>query len=335
VVEVRVHDRTLAEDQVVRIPPDQLRGLLEKGVAGHPGFALEPQTAALPGGYRLRLDVEMQGIQGTEKGKASVLLAAELRPVSDAADQPALGTQTLRERVYELDKVMRLQAVYQELTREALGEVLRVLGLEARLRSASPAQILHAIRSGRIDELDEGFTARVDLWLPVSLPGLILLMGDLGLVASVGGLAMTEASPTASATDGADVREMAIKAAALRRLREAVPALLEVLVAEPRVRIQDLCLGALAEIKDPRAVPVLIPFSRKGEPDRLRKVIGVVGQIGGVEARAFLETLADGHEDPDLQKLARETMSQLRLQPGTTIVPRPAPGVPDGGSGAP
>lgn len=317
VVSLSLRDRTATSDQIVRFRPAELREIVLGQLRQQPGFHVqEGGSPRDPAAHRLKIDVELQSLVGTEKGKASVLVALDLARIAAPPDEPGYLGNTLQERVYKVEELRSLRTLYRTLLEQALAEVLRGIALEARLRAAPAALVAHAIRTSRVDELDQGWTGQVDVWQPVALPAQLTLLGDVGLPAIATQLLLGWSAPAAAGTEGADIRELAIKIAALRRLRGTVPALVATLEQERRERVRDLCLGALAEIRDERAVPALTRYSKFGDLERIRKVIGVLGQIGGTEARAFLEMTADSHDDEDIQKLARETLARL---------PRPAP----------
>jgi hypothetical protein len=50
----------------------------------------------------------------------------------------------------------------------------------------------------------------------------------------------------------------------------------------------------------------------------MAKILDAVGQIGGDEARAYLDFVSSGHEVPEVRALARAALERLeRRQPGT------------------
>lgn len=313
IVRFKLLDRTSPNDQVVRLTPAEMRKILVRLLGELGGYTMDlggsPRGAKA---HALTVHVELQSIVGTEKGKAAVLVSLELKSLAAGSDDPGYVRNALSEKVYRTDKIQNLKAVYENLLRRAAGEMLRQMSIESRLRTAPPSLVAHAIRSSRIDELDQGWTGRVDVWQPALLVGLLTAEGDVGLPAAMTALILGWSTPDTGTGEGADVREMSIKTAALRRLKAAVPEIVKVLKRDRRQRIRDLCLGALAEIRDPGAVLALTQYARLGDVQRLRKVIGVVGQIGGKEARAFLEITADGHEDEEIKTLARETLARLK-----------------------
>jgi len=107
-----------------------------------------------------------------------------------------------------------------------------------------------------------------------------------------------------------DLRSEAIRDAALRRDKDAVPALIELLSVEDRAT-RDLALGALVEIGDRRAVKPITHLARFQDVAELPKVIDAVAALGGDEARAYLEFVISTHEDAEIRALAKEALGRL------------------------
>jgi HEAT repeat protein len=118
--------------------------------------------------------------------------------------------------------------------------------------------------------------------------------------------------------DAADprVRERAIVVLGERRTTEAVPALLRRL-SDPEPRVVDRAVGALALLRDPRAVGPLIDLSRRRSAREQARFARLIGDIGGDEARGYLETLAVGASEPEVRRAAAEALAEL-------TAPRPA-----------
>jgi hypothetical protein len=114
--------------------------------------------------------------------------------------------------------------------------------------------------------------------------------------------------------DDPRVREAAIRVVGDRRSPQAVPALIARL-GDPRRDLADRAAGALAQIRDPRAVGPLIDFSRRtADAAHTARFARVVGDIGGAEARGYLQTLESGHADPRVRAAAREALSELEAR---------------------
>ncbi len=104
---------------------------------------------------------------------------------------------------------------------------------------------------------------------------------------------------------------LAIEICAARRIREAVPALIGLLRHTDR-RIADRVIGALVTLGDRRAVKPLTKLAKFRDSGRLAQVIDGIGSLGGRDAKAFLEFLADAHADPNIRDLARGALARMR-----------------------
>ena len=90
-----------------------------------------------------------------------------------------------------------------------------------------------------------------------------------------------------------------------RQLRGAAPTLRSLLETEDL----ELLLGviaALGRLRDPDAVDPLIELISRRHRELTEQVLPVLGEIGSLEARHYLETVATGHESAAVQRLARE-----------------------------
>jgi HEAT repeat protein len=121
------------------------------------------------------------------------------------------------------------------------------------------------------------------------------------------------------ASDG-KLRDLAVQALADRRSPAAVPALVARL-KDPDPEVADRAVGALAQIGDPRAVLPLIELTRRREGPFVAQIVRIIGDIGGDEARAYLETVRTGHPDPDVRDAAGKALSDLRRRPRAGDVP--------------
>jgi HEAT repeat protein len=102
----------------------------------------------------------------------------------------------------------------------------------------------------------------------------------------------------------------AVEIAGLRRAREAVPALIELLRHQDE-QISDRAIGALVAIGDRAAVKPLTRLSSFQDTARMAKVLDAIGSLGGQEARDYLEFVSSGHEDADIRNLAAEALERM------------------------
>ena len=107
-----------------------------------------------------------------------------------------------------------------------------------------------------------------------------------------------------------DMRLEAIRVAAARKLRDEVPSLVA-LLSDDEETIRDAALGALVELRDPRAVPALTKTKSMKDGREMRKIIDALASIGGQEATDYLSFVADAHEDEEIRKMAKAALFRL------------------------
>lgn len=106
------------------------------------------------------------------------------------------------------------------------------------------------------------------------------------------------------------VREFALRVLAERRHPAAAPLLIRQLQDENPQEVRR-AIGALAEMKARSAVPALIDLMKDREIGFAQEVVYAIGEIGGTEAEAYLFTVAQGHDQPDVQSAARQALDTL------------------------
>jgi hypothetical protein len=149
------------------------------------------------------------------------------------------------------------------------------------------------------------------------------LGGAAGRAAAGLALALAEASkPDAEVLrdlESADpkVRDLAVQVLAERRNPAALPGLVARL-KDPDPELVDRAVGALARLRDPRAVPPLIELTRRREGAYVAQLVRIVGDIGGADAEAWLETLRAGHPDEEVRDAAARALADLRRRPAAT-----------------
>lgn len=106
---------------------------------------------------------------------------------------------------------------------------------------------------------------------------------------------------------------------ALRVLSErGNPAVTEALIDRLK-KAEDLnqvrrVMGALAELREQKAVKTLIELTRGQDPSFVREVVFALAQIGGDEATAYLFTVAQGHDDPVLREAAQQALNEIKAR---------------------
>lgn len=117
--------------------------------------------------------------------------------------------------------------------------------------------------------------------------------------------------------DGGTGRLEAIRLVGERRLKELGPRLFPLLHDDDE-EVRDAALGAVLQLKDRRAVPVLTRGRDLQDRRELRKVIDALGVLGGQEAEEFLSFVADTHDDPEIKRMAHQALSRLGRDAGGT-----------------
>ncbi len=106
------------------------------------------------------------------------------------------------------------------------------------------------------------------------------------------------------------VREFALRVLADRRNPAAAPLLIRQLQEEDAQTVRQ-AMGALVEMKARAAVPALIELVKDREIGFVQEVVFAIGEIGGIEAEAYLFTVAQGHDQPDVQAAAQQALDTL------------------------
>ncbi|ATB38401.1 PBS lyase [Cystobacter fuscus] len=106
------------------------------------------------------------------------------------------------------------------------------------------------------------------------------------------------------------VRDFALRVLAERRNPAAAPMLLRQLQDED-LQVARQAMGALVEMKESSAVPALIELVKERDVGFMQEVVFAIGEIGGAEAEAYLFTVAQGHDQPDVQAAAQQALDTL------------------------
>lgn len=106
-----------------------------------------------------------------------------------------------------------------------------------------------------------------------------------------------------------EVQLEAVDACGERKLGACTDPLIA-MVRKDDLELRDRAVGALGKIGDKRAVRPLTEVSKFGELDELPKVLDAVAQIGGAEARAYLEFVAAGHDRKEMRELAKKQLER-------------------------
>jgi len=110
------------------------------------------------------------------------------------------------------------------------------------------------------------------------------------------------------------LRDLAVQVLAERRNPAALPGLAARL-KDPDPEVVERAVGALARLRDPRAVGPLIELTRRREGPFVAQLVRIIGDIGGADAEAYLETLRAGHPDAEVRDAAARALVDLRRRP--------------------
>jgi hypothetical protein len=253
-----------------------------------------PSDAGAPGAVvRVRADVALDGAEVEDKGvaRAAVRLRFDTRP----SDAPGAIEEDLAgegEQVYPIHGKRAAKA--------------RGAKAHPTVENAPPAPGLEEKRAlfARLalrvaGDLIDGFAAREKL-----------------------ATAPESAIRAALRADGGELQEQAIRIAGERKLRDEVPALLD-LLDNPNESVRDAALGALIQIGDRRAVTALTKSRSLHDRREMRKIIEAIATLGGDEALDYLSFVAASHDDEEIRALAAAAKQRLeRHQQATADKPR-------------
>jgi hypothetical protein len=122
---------------------------------------------------------------------------------------------------------------------------------------------------------------------------------------------MPEEAIAALDSKDVDVRVWALAVVGNRELTDAMDAVVERLEAETEEE-RDGAIGALVAMKDRRAVAALTRLADFQDHELMRRVLDAVASLGGDEALDYLEFVASGHPDEEIQSLASGALRRLK-----------------------
>ncbi len=280
-----------------------LLALFHRAVADTPGirFGQSSRCPAARATLQVRLSRRPLG-QG--KVRITVLLGIEISPLGGRTrTYRAVAERTVREEEPGRD----LLRVYER----GLRDLLRYPAAEHALASAPPHVVAAALLAGSLDPSRATELRRARSLAMDAAKGIQALFGPVAALAvPVTGQLERIVGPPLTQFER-DVREMAIRTAGRRRLRELLPELLELFQYVRRAPPRFVVLDAIVDIGDPRAVPLLTELASYDDPDELGPVVEAVARLGGPKAKSFLQFLADGHPDERIRAMARSALRTI------------------------
>ncbi len=255
---------------------DELRARLAASGLFTPADAGAPSAVV-----RVRADVALDGAEVEDKGvaRAAVRLRFDTRP----SDAPGAIEEDLAgegEQVYPIQGKVAAKARGAK-AHPGVGSAPAEPGPEEK-------RALFARLALRVaGDLIDGFAARQKL-----------------------ATAPESAIRAALRADGGELQEQAIRVAGERKLRDEVPALLD-LLDNPSESVRDAALGALIQIGDRRAVTALTKSRSLHDRREMRKIIEAIATLGGDEALDYLSFVAASHDDEEIRALAAAAKQRL------------------------
>ncbi|MBK7864824.1 MAG: HEAT repeat domain-containing protein [Archangiaceae bacterium] len=116
-------------------------------------------------------------------------------------------------------------------------------------------------------------------------------------------------------------RDYALSLLAERKNPAALEPLIEKLKADDLDQVRR-AIGGLLDLKDPRAVPALIEASRARDDMFQREIVFALGALGGDEAEAYLQIIAEGHDQPLMRASAQQALDELHARRDGGLVRR-------------
>jgi HEAT repeat protein len=271
---------------------DRLQDELRARLAAS-GLFTPPDGGAAGAVVRVRADVALDGAEVEDKGvaRAAVRLRFDTRP----SDAPG---------AIEEDLAGEGEQVYPIRGKPGAAKVRGAKG-RAGSESSSPAP---------------GAQEKRELFARLALR----VAGDL-----IDGFASREKLATAPESaihaalraDGGELQEQAIRVAGERKLRDEVPALLD-LLDNPSESVRDAALGALIQIGDRRAVTALTKSRSLHDRREMRKIIEAIATLGGDEALDYLSFVAASHDDEEIRALAAAAKQRLERHQAAADKPK-------------
>lgn len=140
-------------------------------------------------------------------------------------------------------------------------------------------------------------------------------MGDEALLEALAESAAWYSTPPRDAADALaresgdrwDALLPMLREAMRRRLAGAAPSLRAHLAADD-LDVLLVAIAGLGQLRDAEALNPLTELIGRRHPELTAQVLPVIARIGTAEARLYLQTVADAHDDPGVRRLARELL---------------------------
>ncbi len=158
------------------------------------------------------------------------------------------------------------------------------------------------VKGPSLDERRDAARAAVELALKDAASGAALMISL---------LAKSDADLIALKDERA--RDYALMLLAERKNPAALEPLLEKLKTDDLDQLRRV-IGGLLSLHDVRAVPALIEASRARDDMLQREIVFALGALGGDEAEAYLQIIAEGHDLPLMRASAQAALDELHAR---------------------
>lgn len=301
-------------ERPVRFENSELKAIITEVVSKSGEFVLDLKNQKKCGEpHELHIDLDFRQLIYKDKGRASVIVAIILKSSVSQSDQESGVSRGEGLKTYDVSTTPDVKALYTDLLKRSIADVFRFIEVEEKLRDAPHMVVSTAMETGvvQLGGDDKVFSLRPGSWQKIASETSRATIPMLGVVASSAGELASSQMPAPLEKGSDDIQEMAIKTAASRKLRECLPSLLYIIRYGARQRLRDQAMAAIIEIGDRSVVPKLTEMAKFQDSDGIRQIMEVLSQLGGPEARAFLELTADGHPDREVRRMARSSLKKL------------------------
>jgi hypothetical protein len=158
------------------------------------------------------------------------------------------------------------------------------------------------VKGQSLDERRDAARAAVELALKDAASGAAIMISLL-----------TKSDSDLVALKDERAKEYALVLLAERKNPAAFEPLLEKLKSDDLDQMRR-AIGGLLSLNDARAVPALIEASRARDDMFQREIVFALGALGGQEAEAYLQIIADGHDLPLMRASAQAALDELHAR---------------------
>lgn len=299
-------------DRPVRFEKEELHASVEKVLSQSEAFAFDPKNEEVCGApQKVIVDLNFGQIIYQDKGRASISISIIMEPMEKGSEEKAKISRGEAQKVFQVSTTQDLKGFYLELLKKGLIDVFRFIEVEEKFSKAQPAVVCTALESGVVGLPRDAHALRPGSWQTIASAATRAAVPMLGTIACAAGDIASEQMPPPLDQKADDIQEIAVRIIASRKLGDCLPSLLHTIRFGAQERLREQAMEAIVQIGDRSVVPKLTDMTQFQDSEGVRRILEVVSQLGGSEARAFLELTADGHPDRDVRNMARSALRAL------------------------